>query len=131
MSSVFSIRLVNSVLNLPDGQGKFFEEFKLQKNCEINSARQNVLGLVEMTFGLVNASLSLPEWQAVKMTFFAPYAVIFFSWSLTPPAIFLTDKYLVVHPFSFNKDVKFSKQCCWIKKTVPDRNLINKMYHSF
>ena len=29
------------------------------------------LGLVEMTFGLVNASCSLPEWQAVKMTFFA------------------------------------------------------------
>ena len=23
-------------------------------------------GLVEVTFGLVNASLSLPEWQAVK-----------------------------------------------------------------
>ena len=30
------------------------------------------LGLVEMTFGLVYASLSLPEWQAVKITFFAP-----------------------------------------------------------
>ena len=26
-----------------------------------------VLGLVEMTSGLVNASLSLPKWQAVKM----------------------------------------------------------------
>ena len=25
-----------------------------------------------MTFGLVNVSFSLPEWQAVKMTFFAP-----------------------------------------------------------
>ena len=25
-----------------------------------------------MMFGLVNVSLSLPEWQAVKMTFFAP-----------------------------------------------------------
>ena len=30
------------------------------------------LGLVEMTSGLVNASFSLPEWQAVKMIFFAP-----------------------------------------------------------
>ena len=29
-------------------------------------------GLVEMTSGLVNASFSLPEWQAVKMIFFAP-----------------------------------------------------------
>ena len=27
------------------------------------------LGLVEMTFGLVYASFSLPEWQALKMTF--------------------------------------------------------------
>ena len=30
------------------------------------------LGLVEMTFGLVHASYRLPEWQAVKLTFFAP-----------------------------------------------------------
>ena len=30
------------------------------------------LGLVEMMYGLVNASFSLPEWQAVKIIFFAP-----------------------------------------------------------
>ena len=30
------------------------------------------LGVVEMMFRLVNASFSLPEWQAVKMIFFAP-----------------------------------------------------------
>ena len=29
-------------------------------------------GLVQMTSGQVNASFSLPEWQAVKMIFFAP-----------------------------------------------------------
>ena len=29
----FSIRLLNSVLNLRNGQVKFFGEFKLQKNC--------------------------------------------------------------------------------------------------
>ena len=29
----FAIRLVNSVFNLPDGQVKFFGEFKLQKYC--------------------------------------------------------------------------------------------------
>ena len=40
----FAIGLVNSVLNLPDGQVKFFEEFILQKNCEINSAHQKVFG---------------------------------------------------------------------------------------
>ena len=30
----FAIGLVNFVLNLADGQVKFFEGFKLQKNCE-------------------------------------------------------------------------------------------------
>ena len=40
----FTTGLVNSVLNLPNGQMKFFEEFKLQKNCEINSAHQKVFG---------------------------------------------------------------------------------------
>ena len=40
----FAIGLANSVLNLPEGQVKFFEEFKLRKNCEINSAHHNVFG---------------------------------------------------------------------------------------
>ena len=40
----FAIGLVNSVLNLPNGQVKFFEEFKLHKNCVINPAHQNVFG---------------------------------------------------------------------------------------
>ena len=31
----------------------FFEEFEQQKNCEINSAHQKLLGLVEMTSGLL------------------------------------------------------------------------------
>ena len=66
------MRLVNSVVNLPYEQVKYFDEFNLQKNCEINSAHQKIWGLVEMMFGLVIASFSLPEWQAVKMTFFAP-----------------------------------------------------------
>ena len=46
--------LVNSAINLPDGQVKFFEEFKLQKNCEINLLIKTFLGLVEMMLGLVN-----------------------------------------------------------------------------
>ena len=36
------------------------------------------LGLVEMTSGLVNASVNLPEWQALKMIFFAPWVLLFF-----------------------------------------------------
>ena len=68
----FVIGLVNCVINLPNGQVKLFEEFKLQKNCEINLLINTFLGLVEMMFGIVNVSFSLPKWQAVKMTFFAP-----------------------------------------------------------
>ena len=69
----FAIGLVNiSVINLPDGQVKCFEEFKLRKNYEIILLIQTFLGLVEMMFGLVNVSFSLPKWQAVKMNFFAP-----------------------------------------------------------
>ena len=33
---------------------------------------EKLLGLVEMTSGLVNVSFSLPECQAVKMISFAP-----------------------------------------------------------
>ena len=40
----FAIRLVNTVLNLPDRQVKYFEEFNLQKNCEINFAHPKILG---------------------------------------------------------------------------------------
>ena len=59
----FAIGLVNSVFNLP--------------NCEINSVSQKVFGaIVKMTCGLVNASFSFPEWQAVKMIFFAPCVCI-------------------------------------------------------
>ena len=68
----FAMGLVNSVFNLPNGQVNFFEKFKLQKNCEINLLIKTFWGLVEMIFGLVNVSFSLSEWQAVKMTFFAP-----------------------------------------------------------
>ena len=50
---------------------------KLQKNCEINLLFKTLLGLVEMMFGPVNVSFSLPEWQAVKMAFVSPWV---FSW---------------------------------------------------
>ena len=68
----FATGLVNSVIYLPNGQVNFFEEFKLQKNFEVNLLIKTLFGLVEMIFGLVNVSFSLPKRQAVKMTFFAP-----------------------------------------------------------
>ena len=67
------------------GQVKSFEEFKSQKNCEINSAHQNIFRLVEMTFGLVYASFSLPEWQALKMTFLH-HGTVLPTWINVPPS---------------------------------------------
>ena len=71
----FAIGLVNSVFNLPDGQVRFFRNSNNRRTV-INPAHQIFFGLVEMTFGLVHVSYSLPEWQAVKLTFFAPCTFI-------------------------------------------------------
>ena len=105
----FAIRLVNSVINLPDWQVNFFEEFKLQKNCEINLLIKTFLGLVEMTFGLVNVSFSLPEWQAVKMTFFAPWTVVFLIFLLEQTSIdqhaFLARPYTFLQPYLLMRTV--------------------------
>ena len=66
--SWISTGLVNFVLNLPDGQVKVFGEFSVT-----NPAHQKkIFGQYKVTLGLVDSSYSLPEWQAVKLTFFAP-----------------------------------------------------------
>ena len=72
----FAIGLVNSVLNVPDVQVKFFEEFKLQQNCQINSAHQNVFGASwnDVWASKWYVSFSLLKWQAVK-NFFAPCCI--------------------------------------------------------
>ena len=60
-------------LTCPMGKYCFLGKFKSQKDCNQACKSRRVLGLVEMTCGLVNASYSLPEWQAVKLTFFTPW----------------------------------------------------------
>ena len=75
-ASGFCYRASEFCYNLPDGQVKFFEESRLKRNCEINLLIKTFLGLVEMMFGLVNVSFSLPKWQAVNVTFFAPCIVL-------------------------------------------------------
>ena len=52
----FAIGLVIFVLNLPDGQVLFFWKNSNYRRIVINPAYQTVLGLVEMTCGLVHAS---------------------------------------------------------------------------
>ena len=54
------------------GKCCFLGRFKLQKDCYQSCQSKRVLGIVEMTCGLVHAIYSLPEWQAVKLIFFAP-----------------------------------------------------------
>ena len=49
----FAVGLVISVLNLPTGKSCFFVKFKLQKDCNQSYQSKRVLGLVEMTYGLV------------------------------------------------------------------------------
>ena len=71
----FAIGLVNSVFNLPDGQvtGCFLRNLNNRRTVKPILLVKKLLGLVEMKSGLVNAiSFSLPEWQAVKVSFFAP-----------------------------------------------------------
>ena len=72
---IFAVRLVNSVLNLPDGQVILWGGIQTQKNCN-QSCSSIFFGLVEMTFRLVHDSHSLPFGQAVKLTFFAPWKFI-------------------------------------------------------
>ena len=64
----FAVRLMSSVLNLPEGQVTFFWEYKSQKSCN-QSCSLLFFVLVDMIFGLVRASYSLSVWQAVKVLF--------------------------------------------------------------
>ena len=69
----FTIGLLNSVLNLPDGQVKFLGEFKLQMKGKQFFSSKHSWGLVQMNLGLVYAIYSLPKCQAVKLTLVAPW----------------------------------------------------------
>ena len=68
----FAIGLV--IFKLPDcHQVLFFGEIQITEGLSSTPIIKEVLGLVEMTCGLVHTSYSLPEWQAVKLTFFTPF----------------------------------------------------------
>ena len=61
----FAIGLVNSVLNLPYWQLIFGGNSNYRRTV-INPAHQLFFRLDEMTFGLVHARYSLPQWEAVN-----------------------------------------------------------------
>ena len=58
----FAIRLANSVVDLPNGRVNFLGGNSNYRGNVISPAHQYFFfGQVEMTFGLVHASYSLPE----------------------------------------------------------------------
>ena len=71
----FAIGLVNSVLTCPTGKWCFIRNLNKRRTLKSFLLVKTFLGLVEMTSGLVNASFSLPKWQAVKKILFAPCVV--------------------------------------------------------
>ena len=77
----FAIGLVNSVLKW----SIFLRNATHRRTMKSILLLRKCWGLVEMTFELVNASFSLLEWQAVKMTFFASCSMteIPYWWSKT------------------------------------------------
>ena len=79
----FAIGLVNSVLTYPTGKWCFLRNSINKRTVKSILLVKKFLGLGEMTSGLVNARFSLPEWQAVKMIFFAPWPLgkLFFLFS--------------------------------------------------
>ena len=87
----FAIGLLIFVLNLPDGQVLFLGEIHITEGLYINPANpKGGFGAVEMTCGLTHASYSLPEWQAAKLTLFAPCPIkrLFAPQPSSPPPNF-------------------------------------------
>lgn len=53
----FAFGLINSLLDLPNGQVKFFKKFKVQNNCNLQSCPSELfLELVKMASGLATAN---------------------------------------------------------------------------
>ena len=81
-------------LTCPTGKWCFLSNSNHKRTAKSILLVKKLLGLLEMMPGLVNASFSLPNWQAVKMIFFAPC-----PWTLGPcfvltPTELLTKRYL-------------------------------------
>ena len=69
----FAIRLVNSVWGT-NGKVKFFGKFNLHKNCNQTCWSKNFFRTTLNDFWSSTATYSLPDWQAITLTFFAPYS---------------------------------------------------------
>ena len=72
----FAIGLVNNILFLtcPMGKWSFLRNSNWRRTVKWILLIKMFLGLVEMTFGLIYSSFSLPEWQDLQMTWVSPFA---------------------------------------------------------
>lgn len=55
----FAFGLINSLLDLPNGQVKFFKKFKVQNNCNLQSCPSKLfleIPVVKMASGLATAN---------------------------------------------------------------------------
>ena len=67
-----AIELVHSVFTLPNRQWCILRNSNNNRTVKSILLVKKLLGLDEMMSGLVNASFSLPKWQAARMIFFTP-----------------------------------------------------------
>ena len=70
----FVIGLVNSVLNLPDGQVMFLSNSNEGRTVKSILLVKKLLGLAEMTFGLVTASDFLWTLKTVAKRIYLPFS---------------------------------------------------------
>ena len=96
---IFVLTGQNNVI-CPMGKCCFLGKFKLQKDYNQSCQSKRVLGLVEMTCGLVHASYGLHEWQSVTLT----------VCPVTLPVIHInnnnTNNYNSVHHWRHTKEVE-------------------------
>ena len=78
---------------------------------------KKLLGLVVMTFGLVNDSFSLSKWQAVKMIFFAPC-----TFCMREVYLYVASTYFVSYPQIFPLKIIIQKASQACKSTSYNNN---------
>lgn len=114
----FAIGLVNSVLNLPDGQVKIFEEFKLHKNCVINPAYQNDFGASWNEFWASACQLQLAQMATCKTDFLCTLDVALFTTYIK--SVFQQIRLLSGWPWLVRCAASlFNSFCCSVVKQVP------------
>ena len=105
-----AIALVNSVLNLPDGQVKWtFKEFKLHKNCVINPAYQieKVFGASWNEFWASTGQLKFARMASCKTDF--PYTLLWLTRTFRLTVACVPDQRIYIRLFcSLSSIARFS-----------------------